>query len=152
MTWSGTSRSASEPGEGFIAAPLVIDDKILVGQSYGDWATRGWVAALNAETGDELWRFYTVPEPGQPGSETWMCDQAGNPDCWKTGGGGVWVTGSYDPDTNTIYWGTGNPVPMYDPEYRPGDNLYTNSTAGARRRHGRAEVVLPVHARRLHGL
>lgn len=119
---------ATEPGEGFTNSPLVLDGKIIVGQSYGDWATRGWIAALNPDNGEELWRFYTVPEPGQPGSETWLCDEAGNPDCWKTGGGAAWVAGSYDPDSNTIYWGTGNPVPMYDPEYRPGDNLYTNST------------------------
>lgn len=117
-----------DPGEGFTAAPLVVGNKILVGQSYGDWATRGWLAALDAESGKELWRLYTIPEPGQPGSETWKCDEAGNPDCWKTGGGAMWQTGSYDPDTNTVYWGTGNPVPMYDPEYRPGDNLYTNSS------------------------
>lgn len=117
-----------EPGEGFTSAPLVVGDKIIVGQSYGDWATRGWVAALKPETGEEIWRFYTVPEPGQPGSETWKCEEAGNPDCWKTGGGAAWVTGSFDPATNTLYWGTGNPVPMYDPEYRPGDNLYTNSS------------------------
>lgn len=117
-----------EPGEGFTNAPLVVKDKILVGQSYGDWATRGWVAALDAKTGEEVWRFYTVPEPGQPGSETWLCDQSGNPDCWKTGGAAAWVTGSYDEASNTTYWGTGNPVPMYDPEYRPGDNLYSNST------------------------
>jgi alcohol dehydrogenase (cytochrome c) len=115
-------------GEGFIAAPLVIGDKVLISNSYGDWATRGYVAALNVADGAELWRWYAVPEPGQPGSETWKCDEAGNPDCWKTGGGGMWVTGSYDPATNMTYWGTGNPVPMYDPEYRPGDNLYTDAT------------------------
>ena len=119
---------ATETGEGFTSALLAVDDKILVGQSYGDWATRGWIAALSAETGDELWRFYTVPKPGDPGAETWKCDESGNPDCWKTGGGAAWVTGSYDPATKTTYWGTGNPVPMYDPEFRPGDNLYTNST------------------------
>ncbi|MCB9992732.1 MAG: PQQ-binding-like beta-propeller repeat protein [Hyphomicrobiaceae bacterium] len=119
---------AKDPGEGFTNSALVLGDKIIVGQSYGDWATRGWIAALNADSGQELWRFYTVPEPGQPGSETWKCDESGNPDCWKTGGGAAWVAGSFDPDTNTIYWGTGNPVPMYDPEYRPGDNLYTNSS------------------------
>lgn len=121
-------QTASEPGEGFTNAPLAIKDKILVGQSYGDWATRGWIAALDAATGDEVWRFYTVPEPGQPGSETWLCDQTGNPDCWKTGGAAAWVTGSYDAESNTTYWGTGNPVPMFDPEYRPGDNLYSNSS------------------------
>ncbi len=118
----------TEVGEGFNAAPLVVKDKVLVGQSFGDWATRGWVAALDAKTGEEVWRFYTIPEPGQPGSETWKCDEAGNPDCWKTGGGAMWVTGSYDPASNTTYWGTGNPVPMYDPEYRPGDNLFTNAS------------------------
>lgn len=119
---------ATEQGEGFTNSAQVIGDKIIVGQSYGDWATRGWIAALDANSGEELWRFYTVPEPGQPGSETWLCEETGNPDCWKTGGGAAWVAGSYDPDSNTVFWGTGNPVPMYDPEYRPGDNLYTNST------------------------
>jgi alcohol dehydrogenase (cytochrome c) len=117
-----------EPGEGFTNAPLVVKDEVVVGQSYGDWATRGWIAALDLKTGAEKWRFNTVPAPGEPGSETWLCDQTGNPDCWKTGGAAAWVTGSYDPDSNTIYWGTGNPVPMYDPEYRPGDNLYSNSS------------------------
>jgi len=121
-------QAATDVGEGFTNSPQVIGDRIIVGQSYGDWATRGWIAALDANSGEELWRFYTIPEPGEPGSETWLCEQTGNPDCWKTGGGAAWVAGSYDPDTSTIFWGTGNPVPMYDPEYRPGDNLYTNST------------------------
>jgi alcohol dehydrogenase (cytochrome c) len=107
---------ASEPGEGFTNAPLAVKDKLIVGQSYGDWATRGWVAALDAATGEEVWRFYTIPEPGQPGSETWKCEETGNPDCWKTGGASAWVTGSYDPISNMTYWGTANPVPMYDPE------------------------------------
>lgn len=119
---------ATDVGEGFTNSPQVVGDKIIVGQSYGDWATRGWIAALDANSGDEIWRFYTIPAPGEPGSETWLCDQTGNPDCWKTGGGAAWMAGSYDPDSNTVFWGTGNPVPMYDPEYRPGDNLYTNST------------------------
>jgi len=121
-------QAATEVGEGFTHAPLVVGDKILVGNSYGDWATRGWLAALDAATGEEVWRFYTIPEPGQPGSETWLCDETGNPDCWKTGGGAIWQTGSYDPASNTTIWGTGNPVPMFDPEFRPGDNLYTNSS------------------------
>ena len=122
------SKQIGAEGEGFDSAPLIVGDKVLVSQAMGDWATRGYIAALKADTGDELWRWYSVPEPGQPGSETWKCDEAGNPDCWKTGGGGMWQTGSYDPDSKTIYWGTGNPVPMFDPEYRPGDNLYTNSS------------------------
>jgi alcohol dehydrogenase (cytochrome c) len=116
------------PGEGFSAAPLVVKDKVIVGQSFGDWATRGFIAALDAKTGKEAWRFYTIPAPGEPGSETWKCAEAKNPDCWKTGGAAAWVTGSYDPTTDTLYWGTGNPVPMFDPEYRPGDNLYSNSS------------------------
>ena len=119
---------ATGVGEGFTNSPQVVGDKIIVGQSYGDWATRGWIAALDANTGKEVWRFYTIPAPGEPGAETWLCEETGNPDCWKTGGGAAWVAGSYDPDSNTVFWGTGNPVPMYDPEYRPGDNLYTNST------------------------
>ena len=119
---------AKDKGEGFTAAPQVVGDKIIVGQSFGDWATRGWIAALQADTGKEVWRFYTVPAPGEPGSDTWKCEASGNADCWKTGGGAAWVTGSFDPESNTVFWGTGNPVPMYDPEYRPGDNLYTDSS------------------------
>lgn len=119
---------AFDPGEGFSGAPVAVGDKIIVGQSLGDWATRGWIAALDAATGEEAWRFHTVPAPGEPGSETWLCEESGNPDCWKTGGAAAWNAGSYDPATNTLIWGTGNPVPMFDPEYRPGDNLYSNST------------------------
>lgn len=118
----------TDPAEGFTGATFAVGDKIIVGQSYGDWATRGYIAALDAATGDEVWRFYTVPEPGQPGSETWLCEETGNPDCWKTGGAAPWISGSYDAETNSIIYGTGNPVPMFDREYRPGDNLYSNST------------------------
>ena len=109
--------------ERFLTAPLVADGKVLVQNGAGDGGTRGWVAALDVETGEELWRWYTVPEPGQPGSETWKDDH----NAWKTGGGGVWQTGSYDPETNLYIFGTGNPYPIYDAEFRPGDNLYTNS-------------------------
>ena len=109
--------------ERFLTAPLVADGKVLVQNGAGDGGTRGWVAALDVETGEELWRWYTVPEPGQPGSETWKDDH----NAWKTGGGGVWQTGSYDPEQNLYIFGTGNPYPIYDPEFRPGDNLFTNS-------------------------
>ena len=85
--------------------------------------SRGWLAALDARTGNELWRWYAVPAPGEPGSETWK-DKT---NAWKTGGGGMWQTGSYDPATRLTIWGTGNPSPDYDPMARPGDNLYTNS-------------------------
>ncbi|NQV22159.1 MAG: PQQ-binding-like beta-propeller repeat protein, partial [Rhodospirillales bacterium] len=97
---------ATGPGEGFTGAPLVADGKLIVGQSMGDWATRGFIAALDPETGDELWRFYTVPAPGEPGSETWQCPEGGNPDCWKTGGAGAWATGSYDPENKLLIMGT----------------------------------------------
>lgn len=122
------NHAGTEPGEAFTGAPLVVGDKVIIGQAAGDFATRGWIAALDAGTGEELWRRYVVPEPGQPGSETWKCDEGPNEQCWKTGGGGAWVTGSFDPESNALIWGTGNPVPMFDPSSRPGDNLYTNST------------------------
>ena len=109
--------------ERFLTAPLVADGKIIVQNGAGDGGTRGWVAALDVRTGNELWRFYTVPKPGDPGSETWKDDH----NAWKTGGGGIWQTGSYDPATNLYIVGTGNPFPIYDPQFRPGDNLYTNS-------------------------
>ena len=109
--------------EQFRTAPLVADGKVIVQNGAGDGGTRGWVAALDVDTGEELWRWYVVPEPGQPGSETWKDDH----NAWKTGGGGIWQTGSYDPETNLYIVGTGNPVPAYDAEFRPGDNLYTNS-------------------------
>jgi alcohol dehydrogenase (cytochrome c) len=105
------------------AAPLALKDKIVVGASGGDSGVRDWIAALDAATGKVLWRKFTIPAPGEPGSETWK----GGNNAWQTGGGAVWVTGTYDPDTNQTIWGTGNPVPMFDPFYRPGDNLYTNS-------------------------
>jgi alcohol dehydrogenase (cytochrome c) len=105
------------------AAPLAIKDKIIIGASGGDSGVRDWVASLDAVTGKILWRKFTVPAPGEPGSETWKDTN----NAWQTGGGAVWVTGTYGPDTNQTIWGTGNPVPMFDPTYRPGDNLYTNS-------------------------
>jgi alcohol dehydrogenase (cytochrome c) len=105
------------------AAPLAIKDKIVIGASGGDAGVRDWLAALDAATGRVLWRKFIIPAPGEPGSETWKA----NNNAWQTGGGAIWVTGTYDPDTNQTIWGTGNPVPMFDPTYRPGDNLFTNS-------------------------
>jgi alcohol dehydrogenase (cytochrome c) len=103
-------------------APLAADGKILVGASGGEFGVRGYIAALDPDTGNELWRTYTVPAPGEPGSETWPKGEQ-----WKTGGGSVWVTGNYDPETNTSFWGTGNGGPWMG-DQRPGDNLYTAST------------------------
>ncbi len=111
------------PDVTFTAAPLAIKDKIIIGAANGDQGVRDWMAGLDAKTGKRLWLKYTVPAPGEPGSETWK----GNTNAWQTGGGAVWVTGTYDPATNQTMWGTGNPVPMFDPFYRPGDNLFTNS-------------------------
>jgi alcohol dehydrogenase (cytochrome c) len=104
-------------------AVLPIKDKIIVGASGGDRGARAWVAALDAATGKLIWLKHTIPAPGEPGSETWK----GNNDVWRTGGGAVWVTGTYDPASNQTIWGVGNPVPMMNPAARPGDNLYTNS-------------------------
>ena len=103
-------------------APLVADGKVMVGASGGELGIRGFVAAFDAETGKQVWKVYTVPAPGEPGSETWP-----KGDQWKTGGGSVWVTGNYDPETNLAYWGTGNGGPWMG-DQRPGDNLYTSST------------------------
>jgi alcohol dehydrogenase (cytochrome c) len=121
VVWDTTF--SDTPDVTFTAAPLAIKDKIIVGAANGDQGVRDWIGALDAKTGKRLWLQYTVPAPGEPGSETWK----GNTNAWQTGGGAVWVTGTYDPDSNQTIWGTGNPVPMFDPTYRPGDNLYTNS-------------------------
>ncbi len=106
------------------SAPLVVGDKLIVGGSGGDRGARAHIDAFNADTGERLWQTYSIPAPGEPGSETWK----DNHNAWKHGGGSFWQTGSYDPATNLTIWGTGQPVPMFDPEYRPGDNLFTNST------------------------
>jgi alcohol dehydrogenase (cytochrome c) len=103
-------------------APLVADGKVIVGASGGEMGIRGFVAAYDADTGREAWKTYTVPAPGEPGSETWP-----KGDQWKTGGGPIWVTGTYDPETNLTFWGTGNGGPWMG-DQRPGDNLYTSST------------------------
>jgi alcohol dehydrogenase (cytochrome c) len=105
------------------AAPLAVKDKIIVGAAGGDRGVRDFIAGLDGATGKVAWKKYTVPAPGEPGSETWKDKN----NAWETGGAAMWVTGSYDIATNQVLWGTGNPVPMYNAYYRPGDNLYTNS-------------------------
>ncbi len=105
------------------AAPLAVKDKLIVGASGGDRGVRDFIAGLDAKTGKLEWKKYVVPAPGEPGSETWKDHH----NAWQTGGGAMWVTGSYDVATNQVIWGTGNPVPMFDPTYRPGDNLFTDS-------------------------
>jgi alcohol dehydrogenase (cytochrome c) len=109
-------------GHAATLAPLVVKDKVIVGNSGGDMPTKGFIDAYDAKTGKRVWRFNTIPEPGEPGGDTWP-----NPSRVERGGGATWVTGSYDPDLNLLYWGIGNPVPDYAGDDRKGDNLYTAS-------------------------
>ncbi|MBS04538.1 MAG: PQQ-dependent dehydrogenase, methanol/ethanol family [Gammaproteobacteria bacterium] len=102
-------------------APLAIKDKVIVGTGGGEYGIRGYIVAYDAETGEEAWRFYTIPGPGEPGHDTWEGDD------WKYGGASVWVTGSYDAEQNLTFWGIGNPGPDWNAEQRPGDNLYSDS-------------------------
>jgi alcohol dehydrogenase (cytochrome c) len=113
-----------QEGMEITAAPLALKDEVIVGGSGGDNGVRCWLASLDAKTGKLKWKTFAVPAPGEAGSETWK-DKA---NAWQTGGGAFYVTGSYDPATNLTYWGSGNPAPRYDSAYRPGDNLFTNST------------------------
>src|SRR6201998_450723 len=117
-----TKVADNENGYYMSLAPLVASGKVLVGTSGGELGVRGFVAAFDAESGKPLWKVFTVPAPGEPGSETWP-----KGDQWKTGGGSVWVTGNYDPATNLAFWGTGNGGPWMG-DQRPGDNYYTSST------------------------
>lgn len=105
----------------FKQPPLVVGNRLFVGSAGGDEGGRGFIDAYDAATGNRLWRFYTIPAPGEPGADTWPGET------WKTGGGAPWMHGSYDPELNLIYWGVGQPWPVYDGDPRPGDNLYTNS-------------------------
>jgi alcohol dehydrogenase (cytochrome c) len=102
-------------------APMIVKDKVLVGVGGGEFGIRGFIAAFDPKTGKELWRFHTVPGPGEPGFESWSGDS------WKTGGAPVWTMGSFDPELGLVYFGTGNPGPDWNPAQRPGDNLYSDS-------------------------
>ena len=117
-------KDIADPAAGYAMtlAPLVVKDKVVVGVAGGEYGVRGFIAAYDAATGDEAWRFYTIPGPGEPGHETWE----GGGDAWEHGGASVWVTGSYDPELNLTYWGIGNPGPDWNPAQRPGDNLYSD--------------------------
>jgi alcohol dehydrogenase (cytochrome c) len=108
-------------GHSLTLAPLAVKDKIIVGISGGEFGVRGFIDAYDARTGKRLWRFWTIPAPGEPGHDSWPPGNA-----WKTGGAPAWVTGSYDPALNLLYWGTGNPAPDYNGDVRRGDNLYTD--------------------------
>jgi len=110
-------------GESGTVAPLIIKDMVIVGSSGGEFGTRGHLDAFDLETGERRWRCYMVPKPGEPGSETWPADG----EAWQRGGANCWVTGTFDPELNLIYVGTGNPAPDFDGGVREGDNLYTDS-------------------------
>jgi alcohol dehydrogenase (cytochrome c) len=107
-------------GYSFTLAPLAVKDMIIVGISGGEYGTRGFVDAYDANSGARKWRFYTTPGPGEPGHETWAGDS------WKTGGAPAWITGVYDRDTDQLFWTTGNPAPSNRKVQREGDNLYSN--------------------------
>jgi alcohol dehydrogenase (cytochrome c) len=122
LVWDSTYGDV-RAGESATVAPLVVKDMVIVGSSGGEFGVRGHLDAFELDTGRRVWRTYTVPKPGEPGSETWPADG----EAWARGGGNCWVTGTYDPELNLMYWGTGNPAPDFDGGVREGDNLYTDS-------------------------
>jgi alcohol dehydrogenase (cytochrome c) len=101
--------------------PMIVKDKVMIGVAGGDMGVRGFVAAFDVKSGRELWKFHTIPAPGEPGNETWSGDS------WQAGGASIWNHGAYDPEANLVYWGTGNPAPDWDGRTRLGDNLYSDS-------------------------
>ena len=123
----------ADVGDGYsiTVAPLAVGDLVIVGVSGGEFGIRGFLAAYAADTGRQVWRFNTVPGPGEPGHESWGGDS------WKTGGGPTWVTGAYDAELDLVYWGVGNPAPIYSGVDRDGDNLYTNSVIAVARKTGK---------------
>ncbi len=114
-----TTVADNSVGFSLTLAPLALDGKIVVGVSGAEAGVRGYIDAYDSESGERLWRTFTVPAPGEPGSESWQGD------AWQTGGGSTWLTGSYDPDLDLLYWTTGNPAPDWNGDLRPGDNLFT---------------------------
>ncbi|MFN0086842.1 MAG: pyrroloquinoline quinone-dependent dehydrogenase [Blastocatellia bacterium] len=119
--WDVEVQDVRQCGCNITSAPLIVKDKVIVGGTGGEHAHRGYLNAFDAKTGRHLWRFYTIPGPGEPGSETW------DPKMLKYGGAPAWLVGSYDPELNLLYWGIGNPSSDFYDEFRPGDNLYSNS-------------------------
>jgi alcohol dehydrogenase (cytochrome c) len=120
VRWDVAAAEADK-GYSFTGAPLAVKDKIIIGVAGGEYGIRGFIDAYDAESGKRVWRFYTIPGEGERGNETWQGDS------WKRGGAPTWVTGSYDPQLNTVYWGTGNPGPQMYGANRAGDNLYSDS-------------------------
>jgi PQQ-dependent dehydrogenase (methanol/ethanol family) len=132
VMWSQPLAEPSEKGKVYTSASvLVVNDLVITGIAGGDGPMRGFIVAYHANTGKEAWRFYTIPKPGEPLSETWVGRAL------ATGGGATWETGSYDPETQTLYWAVGNPYPDTDPSERGGTNLYTNSVVALDARTGK---------------
>jgi alcohol dehydrogenase (cytochrome c) len=119
LLWNTTIATAKD-GYSLTHAPLIVKDKVIVGTAGGDIGVRAFIAAYDARSGKEVWRFYTTPGPGEPGHESWSGDS------WQHPGAAIWNTGSYDPETNLTFWGTGNPAPDWDGDSRLGDNLYSD--------------------------
>jgi alcohol dehydrogenase (cytochrome c) len=115
--------AVAKPSDGFTmtGAPLIANGSVVVGVAGGEYGIRGFLAAYDAETGRQQWKFNTIPGPGEFGHDTWKND------AWRTGGGATWITGSYDPSLDLLYWGVGNPAPGMLGDVRPGDNLFTCS-------------------------
>ncbi len=132
LSWETKLVDSEKLTVGFTGAPLLVKDKVIIGSQGGEWPYRGPIFAVNAKTGEKVWQFFTVG--GNEGTKSDRRDTWGN-DSWKTGGGGGWMAGSYDPETNAVWWGTANPAPLYDwagdkwktEGPRPGDNLYVTS-------------------------
>ncbi|MCD2188209.1 MULTISPECIES: PQQ-dependent dehydrogenase, methanol/ethanol family [Actinomycetospora] len=118
-----TTNGDVRAGESGSAAPLIVKDMVVVGSAGGEFGVRGHLDAFDAQTGERRWRCYTVPKPGEPGSETWPEDG----EAWQRGGANCWITPTYDPELELLFQGTGNPAPDFDGGVRPGDNLYTDS-------------------------
>ena len=125
VVWE-TTVDPGYPSSYISAAPLALRDLIVTGVGTASKDSRGFIAAYDARTGEQRWRFDTIPAPGIPGNDTWAGDS------WKRGGAGTWMTGSYDPQSDTLYWGVGNPKPDFDPSSRKGDNLFSDSVVALR--------------------
>lgn len=126
MIWE-TQVADYKKGFSLTVAPLIAGGLVIIGNAGAEFGTRGFIDAYDPATGKRVWRFWTVAAPGEPGGNTWPAEDSKYKDAWKRGGGSAWVTGSYDPDLDLIYWGTGNPGPDMNGDVRPGDNLYTCS-------------------------
>ena len=158
LNWETKLVNSEKLTVGFTGAPLLVKDKVIIGAQGGEWPYRGPIFGVDAKTGQEVWQFFTVG--GNEGTQSDARNTWGN-DSWKTGGGGGWMAGGYDPETNTVWWGTGQPGAAVrlgrrqtgkTEGARPGNNLYTTSVIAARSRHRQAEGLPPGAAARRLGL